>query len=179
MEAETQWTPFRRRYLQMHFPEGKYINFKISLQFVPKCLINNIPVLVQIMAWLCSGHKPLSKPMMINLPTHICVTRPQWVKAQIKENINAPRHWHLCWEFRAQKASYAGNFSIWWRNHELLRYLLIFLGLFQFPQYFTISSIYVIIFTLDATWCLLMVSYLVPERVAASIMAQPSLHIFQ
>ena len=26
------------------------------------------------------GDKPLSKPMMIGLLTHICVTRPQWVK---------------------------------------------------------------------------------------------------
>ena len=26
------------------------------------------------------GVKPLSEPMMVCLPTHICVTRPQWVK---------------------------------------------------------------------------------------------------
>ena len=26
------------------------------------------------------GDKPLSEPLMIILPTHICVTRPQWVK---------------------------------------------------------------------------------------------------
>ena len=29
--------------------------------------------------WLV-GAKPLSEPMMVILPTHICVTRPQWVK---------------------------------------------------------------------------------------------------
>ena len=40
----------------------------------------NIPALVQIMAWRRPGDKPLSEPMMISLPTHICVTRPQWVK---------------------------------------------------------------------------------------------------
>ena len=28
----------------------------------------------------CLGDKPLSEPMMVRLPTHICVTRPQWVK---------------------------------------------------------------------------------------------------
>ena len=37
--------------------------------------------LVQIMAWRRPGDKPLSGPMMVKLPTHICVTRPQWVNA--------------------------------------------------------------------------------------------------
>ena len=32
------------------------------------------------MAWCRPGDKPLSKPMMVRLPKHICVTRPQWVK---------------------------------------------------------------------------------------------------
>ena len=49
------------------------------LKFVPKGPINNIPALVQIMAWRRPGDKPLSEPMMVRLPTHICVTRPQWV----------------------------------------------------------------------------------------------------
>ena len=31
------------------------------------------------MAWHQSGDKPLSEPMMVNLLTHICVTRPWWV----------------------------------------------------------------------------------------------------
>ena len=52
---------------------------KISLKFVPKVPINNIPALVLIMAWRRLGDKPLSEPMMVSLPTHICVTRPQWV----------------------------------------------------------------------------------------------------
>ena len=34
------------------------------------------------MAWRRPGDKPLSEPMVINLLTHICVTRPQWVKQQ-------------------------------------------------------------------------------------------------
>ena len=54
---------------------------KISLKFVPKAPIDNIPALVQIMAWRRLGNKPLSDPMMVSLLTHICVTRPQWVKA--------------------------------------------------------------------------------------------------
>ena len=52
------------------------ISIKISLKFVPKGPINNIAALVQIMAWRRAGDKPLSEPMMVNLPTHICVTRP-------------------------------------------------------------------------------------------------------
>ena len=31
------------------------------------------------MAWRRPGDKPLSKPMIVSLLTHICVTRPQWV----------------------------------------------------------------------------------------------------
>ena len=60
--------------------ENVWIPIKISLKFVPKCPINNIPAMVQMMAWRRPGDKPLSEPMVFNLPTHICVTRPQWVK---------------------------------------------------------------------------------------------------
>ena len=60
--------------------ENAQISIKISLKFVPKGPIYNIPVLVQIMAWRRPGAKPLSQPMMFNLIMHICVTRPQWVK---------------------------------------------------------------------------------------------------
>ena len=63
--------------------ENVIILIKISLMFVPNGPINNIPSLVQIMAWRRPGDKPLSEPMMVRLPTHICVTRPQWVKCYI------------------------------------------------------------------------------------------------
>ena len=53
---------------------------EVSLKFVPKGPINNIQSLVQIMAWCRPGDKPLSEPMLVNLPMHIWVTRPQWVK---------------------------------------------------------------------------------------------------
>ena len=59
--------------------ENVWIPIKISLKFVPKGWINNIPAMVQIMAWRRPGDKPLSEPMMVRLPTHICVTRPRWV----------------------------------------------------------------------------------------------------
>ena len=60
--------------------ENVWVPIKISLKVVPKGRINNIPALVQKMAWRRPGDKPLSEPMMVSLPTHICVTRPQWVK---------------------------------------------------------------------------------------------------
>ena len=59
--------------------ENVWILFQISLNFVPEVWINNIPALVQIMAWCQPGDKPLSEPMMVSSPTHICITRPQWV----------------------------------------------------------------------------------------------------
>ena len=60
-----------------------WIPIKISLKFVPQGPINNILALVQIMAWRRPGDKPLSWPMMVRLPTHIYVTRPQWVNAKL------------------------------------------------------------------------------------------------
>ena len=51
------------------------------MKFVPRGQINNIPSLVQIMAWHRPGDKPSSEAMMVSLLTHICITRPQWVKA--------------------------------------------------------------------------------------------------
>ena len=55
---------------------------KISLKYVPYGLIDNIASLVQIMAWRRPGDKPLSEPTMYRLPTHICVTQPQWVNLE-------------------------------------------------------------------------------------------------
>ena len=73
-----------------HFPDDIFkciflneiirISIKISLKFVPKVAINNIPALVQIMAWRRPGNKLLSEAMMVNLLTHKCINRPQWVK---------------------------------------------------------------------------------------------------
>ena len=82
----------RSRQNGRHFPddifkciflnESIWNSIEISLKFVPKGPINNIPALVQIMAWRRPGDKPLSEPLLVCLLTHICVTRPQWVKWQ-------------------------------------------------------------------------------------------------
>ena len=59
--------------------ENVWNSLKFSLKFLPKVRIDNIPALLQIMAWRRPGDKPLSELMMVSLPTHICVTQPQWV----------------------------------------------------------------------------------------------------
>ena len=61
--------------------ENVSVSIKISWKFVPTVPINNIPKLVQIMAWRRPRDKPSSDPMMVCLQMHICVTRLQWVKA--------------------------------------------------------------------------------------------------
>ena len=75
------------------FNENVWIPIKISLKFVPEGPIDNIPALDKIMAWRRPGDKPLSEPVMVVLPTHICVTRPQWV---LTSTDNAG-HWGLWW----------------------------------------------------------------------------------
>ena len=68
IEAETKWPLFRRWHFQVHFLEWNVsIPIKISLKFVPKGSINNIPALVQIMAWRRIGDKPLFEPMTVQI----------------------------------------------------------------------------------------------------------------
>ena len=76
--------------------ENVWILVKIPLKFVPKGPINNIPALVQIMAWRRPGDKPLSEPMSVFVPTHICVTRPQWVKFQKRIGVNREHIFRGC-----------------------------------------------------------------------------------
>ena len=75
--------------------ENERISPRISLKFVPKVGINNIPALVQIMAWRRPGDKSLSEPMMVSLLTHICVTWPQWVKCY-NMGYGTGALWDLC-----------------------------------------------------------------------------------
>ena len=62
----TNWPLFRRRYFRCIFlNENVQISIKISLRFLPKGPIDDIPVLVQVMAWHWPGDKPLSVPMIV------------------------------------------------------------------------------------------------------------------
>ena len=63
---------------QIFMNENAWIPIKISLKFVPRSPINNVPAWFQIIAWCRPGNKPLSEPMMA-YATYICVSWPQWV----------------------------------------------------------------------------------------------------
>ena len=70
--------------------------YEFCMKFVPRCPINTIPALVQIMAWRLPGANPLSEPMVVSLLAHIYVTRPQWVKQQFNTLIDSfCVHWTL------------------------------------------------------------------------------------
>ena len=56
--------------------------------------------------WHHNGHDSVS-------PASRLFTQP-FIRAQIKENIKAPRHWPLCGEFTGE------NVSIRWRHHAIL-----------------------------------------------------------
>ena len=72
--------------------------------------------------WRHSDHDGVS-----NHQPHGCLLN-QFIQAQIKENIKAPRQWPLCGEFTgtgefpAQRASNAENISIWWRHHVTIKW---------------------------------------------------------
>ena len=89
--------------------ENVRISIKNSLKFVPKGPINNNPVLVQIMAWRRSGNKPLSEPVMVSLLTHICVTRPQWVKMMVPCQIS---HSYLAGVAAAELQKHLSNMNV-------------------------------------------------------------------
>ena len=54
-----------------------YILIKVSLKFVPKGPINDIPALGQILAWRHPDSKPSSEPMVVSLLMHKCITQLQ------------------------------------------------------------------------------------------------------
>ena len=59
---------FRWWHFQMHFfKEFIWILLTISLKFVPKFRITNIPAVIQMMAWCWPGGIPLLEPIMVNL----------------------------------------------------------------------------------------------------------------
>ena len=87
------------------FPnENAWLSIKISLKFVPKGPINNIPSLDQIMAWRHQVDKPLSEPMMVWFLTHICTT--QWVDMM-----------GMC-KYRFGVWSFCLNIQWWWMTVE-------------------------------------------------------------
>ena len=98
--------------------ENEWISPRISLKFVPKVRINNIPALVQIMAWRRLGDKPLSGPTMVSLLTYICVTRPQWVSNQryFNEKICLSGKHDICWFLMTWHDLCQTTHKQWWLN---------------------------------------------------------------
>ena len=104
--------------------------FRISLRFVSQGPIKNIPALWHKIAWRGPGNKPLSEPMMVRLPTHICVTRPLWVdknttKIQVYHRLGLISNWDVCPEIfspmswcvllgSAECASLCFQYFLWW-----------------------------------------------------------------
>ena len=110
----------------MHFSERKFLNFHESFtEFYSQG--SNWPYnsigssMVQIMAWRPPGNKPLSEPMMVRLPMHVCVSRPQWVKLGWYPSVQvmacclmALSHYlNLCWLIINEVLGYSpvGNFT--------------------------------------------------------------------
>ena len=123
----------------MDFLEWKCMNFEYSfIEFAPSGPTVNILGLVQIIAWRRPVDKSLSEPVMVSLPNHICVTRPQWVNwidmilwyimsAEYDKNdkkyechpvIRIVAQWLICGVgFRHQKPSEARDRFTWCRNN--------------------------------------------------------------
>ena len=97
--------------------ENLWLLIKISLKLLPLSLMNNISALVQIMAWCPPGDKPLSKPMMVSLLTHIRLTRPQWVKGNDTLQ-NRCFHSKKCFYHRVQDSSQSAPMESWVNQAE-------------------------------------------------------------
>ena len=93
--------------------ENDRISIEFSLKFVPKGPINNIPALVQKMAWRRPGDKPLSEPVMVSLLTYICVTRPQWVNSARNLLMTDWRAWFIVFMPILTKTVTGCNYLIW------------------------------------------------------------------
>ena len=70
--------------------ENVLISLQISMEFVPKVRVSNIRAFIQIMAWHRPGDKPLSEPMIVDLPTLIYLTLPRWVNLYRTEALTEP-----------------------------------------------------------------------------------------
>ena len=78
------------------FSESVWISIKHSLKCVGKGPTNNIVALVQIIAWRRPGDMLLFEPVMVSLPTHICVIRPQWIYNAYLQTI---AYWNVCYVY--------------------------------------------------------------------------------
>ena len=107
MESKTGFTPFFKTVCTLqpkqscrHFADAIFkciflnenvrISLKVSLKFVPKVPNNNIPSLVQIMAWRRSGGKPIPEPIMVYLRKYasLGLNELNWVEDSMTQLLN-------------------------------------------------------------------------------------------
>ena len=114
------------------FNENVWITIQISLKFVPKGPINNIPALVWIMAWHRPGDKPLSEPMMARLLTHICalgldeLNPSEWhsIKREETREVNLAENLSICTnKCQKQVTSFGTVKSTAWCYHNTVKFL--------------------------------------------------------
>ena len=82
--------------------ENIRISIKISLKFVPKGSINNIPALFQIIARRDRSTSHYLNQWWTILTTHICVTQPQW---------DIGLHYNVSWLYLECKSMNPWNFN--------------------------------------------------------------------
>ena len=93
------WTHWGRDKMVTIFANDIFIFFNgniwllndLSLEFVSKVQLNNIPTLFYILTWRPPGDKPFSEPVMASLLTHICVTRPLWINLFLSSSLTCPK----------------------------------------------------------------------------------------
>ena len=97
IEVGTKLLPFRRQWFQTHFLEWECYKFDWNfINVCPKGPINNTPASLQMIPWRQLGNRPLTEPMVVRLPKHVWLTRPQWIKTEAhgtmsNKNLNGDR----------------------------------------------------------------------------------------
>ena len=75
------------------------------------------------MAWCRPGDKPLSKPMLVNLRTHTCVTRSRWVNTALQyfdDDVMTWKCFQHYWPFVSKKNPVTGGFPSQGTNNAKL-----------------------------------------------------------
>ena len=86
--ADIFQTTFPRYFLER-------ISIKISLKFVAEGPLNNIPALVQIMAWRRQGDKPLFEPMMADVYASLSLNKLSAIHLQVRTSDDEVRVPHV------------------------------------------------------------------------------------
>ena len=102
--TEAKWSTFCRQYVYFCFQRKCIISIKMSLKRVHGNPVDTKSPMIRVMAWCRTGDKPLPEPMEINQPTHIYVSRPQWVDKTSPCGIWCPNIILWWWWWR------------WWRH---------------------------------------------------------------